>query len=351
MKKRPLIDTAFDRSPAVIPPPRFPIKPSMRAGFTLIEMSIVLVIIGLVVGGVLVGQDLIRAAYVRAQISQIEKFNTAVNTFYGKYGALPGDLNAQVAETNGFAARGTVPFSGVICGGQGDGNGLLQSCNVYNGGGVGSWFGTFEQEYFWSDLSYANGLNINLIEGSFKPGSALNVKALSKVFPGAKIEAGNFVLAWSGGWMDWYGGISGASDGKNYFTVGAVRNILPGSHPTMDMGLTVREAYDIDRKIDDGFPQLGRVTALFPGTNYDWASAQASDSVANATGGLSGLADGTTGAGPVTDPNNVVGDTNDSTTCYDFANPSSPSLPLVYSVATNANTINCALSFQMQGGD
>ena len=41
-------------------------------GFTLIEMSIVLVIIGLVVGGVLVGQDLIRAAYERAQISQIE---------------------------------------------------------------------------------------------------------------------------------------------------------------------------------------------------------------------------------------------------------------------------------------
>jgi prepilin-type N-terminal cleavage/methylation domain-containing protein len=47
-------------------------------GFTLIEMSIVLVIIGLIVGGVLVGQDLIRAAYIRAQITQIEKFNTAV---------------------------------------------------------------------------------------------------------------------------------------------------------------------------------------------------------------------------------------------------------------------------------
>lgn len=31
----------------------------MRAGFTLIELSIVLVIIGLIVGGVLVGRDLI----------------------------------------------------------------------------------------------------------------------------------------------------------------------------------------------------------------------------------------------------------------------------------------------------
>ncbi len=46
-----------------------------------------LVIIGLIIGGVLVGQDLIRAAEVRAQISQIEKYNTGVETFYGKYGA------------------------------------------------------------------------------------------------------------------------------------------------------------------------------------------------------------------------------------------------------------------------
>lgn len=82
-------------------------------------MSIVLVIIGLIVGGVLVGQDLIRAAGVRATISQIEKYNTAVNTFRGKYGALPGDLNASVATQFGFAARG--PFAG-----EGDGNGVIE---------------------------------------------------------------------------------------------------------------------------------------------------------------------------------------------------------------------------------
>ena len=38
-----------------------------QAGFTLIELSIVLVIIGLIVGGVLVGQDLIAAAQTRRQ--------------------------------------------------------------------------------------------------------------------------------------------------------------------------------------------------------------------------------------------------------------------------------------------
>lgn len=76
-------------------------------GFTLIELSIVLVIIGLIVGGVLVGQSLINAAAVRAQVTQIEKFNSVVNTFYGKYGYLPGDLPAGPAAQFGFASRGS----------------------------------------------------------------------------------------------------------------------------------------------------------------------------------------------------------------------------------------------------
>jgi prepilin-type N-terminal cleavage/methylation domain-containing protein len=93
-----------------------------QQGFTLIELSIVLVIIGLIVGGVLVGQDLIRAAAVRGQISQIEKYQTAVNTFRTKYDGLPGDLSN--AANFGFQPRGSCP-------GQGDGNGVLMG--VYAG--------------------------------------------------------------------------------------------------------------------------------------------------------------------------------------------------------------------------
>lgn len=62
-----------------------------RTGFTLIEVSIVLVIIGLIIGGVLVGRDLIRAAEVRATIAQFERFNVAANAFRNKYNCLPGD--------------------------------------------------------------------------------------------------------------------------------------------------------------------------------------------------------------------------------------------------------------------
>src|SRR5450432_727787 len=96
-----------------------------ESGFTLIELSIVLVIIGLIIGGVLVGQDLIKAAEIRGQITQIEKYNTAVNTFRGKYNCLPGDcVNATalgftqaLGSTDSYAPAST------------QGNELIESCH------------------------------------------------------------------------------------------------------------------------------------------------------------------------------------------------------------------------------
>src|SRR3954466_4808654 len=88
-------------------------------GFTLIELSIVLVIIGLIIGSVLVGQDLIEAATIRATVSQLEKYKTAVGTFRTKYNALPGDIKSSEATGFGFYARG----GGM---GDGDGNGAIE---------------------------------------------------------------------------------------------------------------------------------------------------------------------------------------------------------------------------------
>lgn len=65
-------------------------------GFTLIEMSIVLVIIGLIIGGILKGQEIIESSRQKNVISQIDAIKSAVNTFADKYNALPGDYNRAV---------------------------------------------------------------------------------------------------------------------------------------------------------------------------------------------------------------------------------------------------------------
>src|SRR5579872_6907625 len=75
-----------------------------ESGFTLVELSIVLVIIGLIISSVLVGQDLIRSAELRATVTQLEGYNAAVGTFRGKYNGLPGDVAGAV--NYGFASNG-----------------------------------------------------------------------------------------------------------------------------------------------------------------------------------------------------------------------------------------------------
>jgi len=74
------------------PPPRNPLISTSTAGFTLIELSVVLVIIGLIAGSILLGQSLIHQAQVRAVITQEVQLQTAAATFREKYQSLPGDL-------------------------------------------------------------------------------------------------------------------------------------------------------------------------------------------------------------------------------------------------------------------
>jgi len=134
-----------------------------QQGFTLIEMSIVLVIIALIIAGVLLGQDMINAASIRMQIAQIEKYKSAVNTFKTKYNnQLPGDIDNADAVAFGFQARGSQP-------GMGNGDGIIAGfynpTSIANGSTQAG-----EPTMFWVDLSQAN-----LIDGTFNTASPSSI--------------------------------------------------------------------------------------------------------------------------------------------------------------------------------
>jgi prepilin-type N-terminal cleavage/methylation domain-containing protein len=63
-----------------------------QTAFSLVELSIVLVILGLLVGGVLSGQALIRASEMRSITAQANQYRAAIYSFRDKYFAIPGDM-------------------------------------------------------------------------------------------------------------------------------------------------------------------------------------------------------------------------------------------------------------------
>ena len=77
------------------------------AGFTLIEIAIVLVVIGLLVGAILTGQELIGSARVRNMADSSAGIQSAYFAFVDRYRRVPGDWNASEAgEALGVTVNG-----------------------------------------------------------------------------------------------------------------------------------------------------------------------------------------------------------------------------------------------------
>ena len=203
---------------------------SQQKGFTLVELTVVLVIIGLIVAGVVGGKSLIRAAKVRAVVAEVHNYQTAFNVFVDKYNNLPGDF-PRAEGTPGF------PFEGQTTG-NGNGNGQISW-----GSNTGSTANSNEGIMAWQHLNLEG-----LIGGPY--GSHLsNADAVA----GTSIpvsELGNDV-----GYAFDYNPNSGA---ENHILLGKENAGTINNLPAISAPLAAR----IDEKLDDGMPGSGNVLSL-----------------------------------------------------------------------------------------
>lgn len=235
-----------------------------KSGFSLVELSIVLVILGLLVGGVLAGQSLIRAAELRAVVNEQNQIVTGVRSFRDKYFNLPGDLpNATAfwgADTgcppnfnqSTAVTANTTPKT-ATCNGDGDGK-VLKS--------FGTGYTSYDNLRFWQQLA-----NAGLITGQYNGYlTSTNYSDATAITPGINVMPSRV-----GAWMvdnlnnpsgvNWYF----AGDYGNYLMVGAKPffNGGAGAQWFADASFNGGEAWNIDTKMDDGKPNTGSVR-----TNY-----------------------------------------------------------------------------------
>lgn len=215
-----------------------------RLGFTLVEIAIVVLIIGLVAGGILLGRDLINTAMVRATVSQLTNYNTAVRTFQVKHNGLPGDLRATEAASMGFTPR-----SGSV--GRGNGDGIIHSCN---GNDSMAYFGC-ENALLWSDLSTAG-----LIDGTFAKAAdsmiEIPIGTAGEYLPSARIGNNNVISVIHGAYSLPAGGDVFR---RNAFAIAGINSTDVTGRFNASNNLTPLEAQQIDSKMDDGLPYSGRV--------------------------------------------------------------------------------------------
>lgn len=209
--------------------------------FSLVELSIVLVILGLLTGGILGGQALIRAAEMRAIGTDLERYQIATHIFRDKYFALPGDMSNAYAffSTDPSCTTNTTVTATNPNACNGNGNGLLD----YDNG---------EMYEFWYHLSIS-GLIEGKYSGWFYPQNPpFNSLEPGRNAPFSKAGKGTFFVAYNYP-LSWRGYATG--------DINSSRNRISYGELTGSRVLNAGEAWNIDKKLDDGKPGSGNVTA------------------------------------------------------------------------------------------
>ena len=197
-----------------------------KKAFSLVELSIVLIIIGLLVGGVASGSKLIKQSKLRAQVTQINDLVQAKNTFILTYDALPGDMD----NAKDFFPSCTDATSN-DCNGNGDK--IVTNDSSSDPGG--------ENVRFPEHLMHAG-----IIGGSYTGSKATgNVYELGTSLIPAKLSGGGLSYRSHSA----YGGT------YNGFQLGLVN----GVSMVLKSIVSPQDAYNIDKKYDDGLANSGDI--------------------------------------------------------------------------------------------
>ena len=232
-----------------------------RHGFTLAELSIVLVIIGLLVGSIVALRSYTTNARLTNMMNESKFYISAFNQFQTRYNAPPGDYN-----------NATSTWSGTN---NGDGNGLIRAGTVA---------APLERYYAFQHLAlggFIQGTYSGAVNGNGGASIGLNV-------PGSSVDKVAFMFDHPD---ETDGIVNNATTANTVYFDGTYGNILvvaglndnSAGTPSVTF-LTGKQAYQIDSKFDDGMPGLGNVLAPKQSTLANCASGNTTAATYTTTG-------------------------------------------------------------------
>jgi prepilin-type N-terminal cleavage/methylation domain-containing protein len=232
---------------------------TIKKGFTLVELAMVLVIIGLFAGGILVGKDLIHAAEIRSQIKQFQEYEIAYNTFKIKYNCTVGDCPNATSLFGSTDSTGTAITNG-------NGNGRIdttlgttfETCGS-NWGSSPEMYGVFQQLYIANLVSFIPTSPTSYVLGASHPSTKLNVTA--GLFFGADY---NFLGSR-------HNSLISLRRGVNAVWLVRVNNSASICASDDDGGVFLAtDLQQIDQKLDDGVPLSGKLIGFGGGGVSNW---------------------------------------------------------------------------------
>lgn len=225
-----------------------------KRGFTLIELSIVLVIIALLVGGIMVGRSLIRSSELQGVMQEYAKYTQAVRMFRDKYMQLPGDFTGATALWG--ASSGSCPQ---------DANIGTETCNGDGDGRIGVW--ATQNSWYEPYRAWQHMGNAQMIDGGFSgimSGGTWYRYTMGTDIPRSKLAGA--------GWKFLTATTRDIANGEAaqipYTTGDTPPNLtlrLGGAYfensERMSGIVTPIEAQEIDSKMDDGYSTLGTIVS------------------------------------------------------------------------------------------
>jgi prepilin-type N-terminal cleavage/methylation domain-containing protein len=214
-----------------------------RQGFTLVELSIVIIIIGILAAGSVVGGKVVENAKFSKLISEISEVNTATVIFQTSFDALPGDYNGSLAE--GIGCTSTT-ISSDIC--PGDDNGRIETSESGSATNL-----LIAQNLLASAFSRVNDSNNGV--------STDWIHTFPNKFPKSY---GQKRVAWHFGDFRYVN--ANATEGgqtpsdHNLIFIRDPARLNANLYPTTTMDALF--ASKIDSKIDDGNPQTGTIVGI-----------------------------------------------------------------------------------------